>query len=125
MLLAVQSFWIFLKHNIFGFISETFTLNWHIFVTLTNKKLLFPLECRLNTNRFPDSITLIEYLASDVIEEPSSPCVGPSSITKIISFLIISIHWWTLSPPKIIRFLPQEFKIEKSELESNPIPYPE
>ena len=43
MLLAVKSLEIFPKHNSYGFISESFALNWYTFVALTNKKLLLPL----------------------------------------------------------------------------------
>ena len=43
MLLAVKSLEIFPKHNNYGFISESFALNWYTFVALTNKKLLLPL----------------------------------------------------------------------------------
>ena len=47
LLLAEKSPEIFPKHKII-FISESFALNWYIFVALTKKKLLLPLQCRLN-----------------------------------------------------------------------------
>ena len=41
-------------------------------------------------------------------------------------FLVLSVRTdELLSTPKIITFLPQEFKIEKSQREPNPMPYPE
>ena len=43
MLLAVKSFEIFPKPNLYDFIWESLALNWYIFVALTNKKLLLPL----------------------------------------------------------------------------------
>ena len=36
MLLDVKSFEILPKHNEYGFISESFTLNWYISVAVTN-----------------------------------------------------------------------------------------
>ena len=41
MLLAVKSFEIFPKHNIFGFSPESFAFNWYIFVALTKKNSRF------------------------------------------------------------------------------------
>ena len=43
MLSIVKSFEILPKHNGYGFISESFALNWHTFMVLTNKKLLLRL----------------------------------------------------------------------------------
>ena len=43
MLSVVDSFEILHKHNGYGFISKSFTLNWYIFTQLTYKKLLLPL----------------------------------------------------------------------------------
>ena len=42
MILAAKSFGMFSKHNGYGFILESFALNWFVFVALTNKKLLPP-----------------------------------------------------------------------------------
>ena len=39
----MRSYEIYLKHNIYGFISESFALNFCIFVVLTDEKLLLPL----------------------------------------------------------------------------------
>ena len=41
--LIVKSFEVLPKHTVYGFISESFALNWYIFVVLTSKKLLVPL----------------------------------------------------------------------------------
>ena len=38
MLLTAESSEIFSKHNEHGFISESFAMNWYIFVVVTNKK---------------------------------------------------------------------------------------
>ena len=44
MLLNEKPFEIFPKHNVYGFISESFVLNWwYIFPALINKKMLLPL----------------------------------------------------------------------------------
>ena len=43
MLLAEKSPQIFPKHNGSLFISESFALNWYIFIALTNKKLFIQL----------------------------------------------------------------------------------
>ena len=63
----VKPFEILPKHKGYGFTSESFALDWWIFTASTNKKLLLPLQCRLNTNRFPDSVKLIGYLASAIL----------------------------------------------------------
>ena len=46
------------------------------------------LQCKLNTNLFPDSVKLIGYLASAIIVALSKPCVGYSPIAKIFFFYI-------------------------------------
>ena len=74
------------EHNKYGFISESFALNWYIFTALTNKKLLLQLSCRLNTNLFLDSVKLVEYLALAVIVVLSKFCVGPSTRLRYICF---------------------------------------
>ena len=38
-----KSFEILPKHNRYGFISESFALNWYIFIALANKKLFLQL----------------------------------------------------------------------------------
>ena len=48
---------------------------------------MLPLQCKLNTNLFPDSVKLIGYLASATIVVLSKPCVGYSPIAKIFLFL--------------------------------------
>ena len=74
MLSVVKSFEILPKHSIYGSISESFALNWYIFAAITNKKLLLPLKCRLNTNLCPDCAKLI---VSAVTVALYKPCVGP------------------------------------------------
>ena len=71
----------------FRFFSESFALNWYIFAALTNQKLLLPLWCRLNTNLFPDCVTLIGYLASAVNVVLFNPCVGP--VVKVSDVLML------------------------------------
>ena len=72
---------------------------------------------------FFDLVKLIESLASAAIFVSSNSRVGPSPRTKIF-FLTFNKHWWTVFYSKITMFLPQpQFKSEKSERESNPIPY--
>ena len=58
------------------------------FVVLTNKKLLLPLLCRLNTNLFLDFANLREYLAAAVNVVISNPSVGLLPKTKISLFLL-------------------------------------
>ena len=43
MLLSVKSYDILPKHDEYGFISESFALNWYILTALKNEKLLLPL----------------------------------------------------------------------------------
>ena len=54
-----------------------------IFAALTNKKLLLPLYCRLNTNFFPNCIKVVVYFTSAVSVVSSNPCVGSSPRIKI------------------------------------------
>ena len=79
------------KRNKYFFISEPFALNWYIFVTLTNKKLLLLIYCRLKKNRLFDLKKLIEYWASAIKVVLSDPCVGPLPIIKI-SLYLLSIY---------------------------------
>ena len=86
---------------------------------------MLPLQCRLNTNGFPDSVKLIEYLTSTVIVALSKPCVGPSPRTKIFLFLLSICTEELLSTPKIITFPPSLPSFhENFERQSNPMPEP-
>ena len=125
MLLAVKLFEIFPKDEGYIVISGSFALNWYIFVALTNKKLLLPLQWRLKQNFLCDLEKLIEYSALAVNVVPFNSRVGP--LPKItISFLLLSICTNELISTKKKTFLPQsKFGIEKSEREWNPIPFPE
>ena len=89
MLLTAKPFETFPKHNIYGFMSEIFALNWYIFGHL-QKKLLLPLKCRLKQKCLFSLEKLIEYSTSAVIVVSSNPCVGPLPRTKI-SFFLLSI----------------------------------
>ena len=85
---------------------ESFALDWYVFVALTNKKLWFPLQCRLNTNLSFDFVKLIGYLAYADNAVPSNPCVGPLPRIKI-SFPVLSACTDELiSTPKIMAFSP-------------------
>ena len=55
-LLIVKSFETSPKHSEQSFISEFFALNWYkkLYNRLANKKLLLPLQYKLNINLFPD-----------------------------------------------------------------------
>ena len=69
---------------------------------------------------------LIEYSASAVGVVISNSCFCPLRRTKISLFLLFVCTDELILTPKIIAFLPQsKFGIEKSERESNPVPYPE
>ena len=61
MLLAEKSPERFPKHKEYIFISKSFASYGYIFVALTNKKLLLPLQCRLKENFIFDLEKLIEY----------------------------------------------------------------
>ena len=76
------------------------------FGPLTNKKLLLPLQCKLNADLSPDAVKLAGYLASPVIAVPSKPCVGPSPRTKISLFLLSTCTDGLILAPKITTFLP-------------------
>ena len=103
--MIAKSFEIFTKHNGYGFISESFSLNGYIFVASTNKKLLLPLSCsRLNTNFLFDCVKLIEYLASAV--NVLSSYVSPLPIIKIYLFLLSLYTDEFISAPKIMTFFP-------------------
>ena len=49
---------------------------------------MLPLQCRLNTNLFPDCVKLIRYVAFAVYVVSSNPCVGPSPRIKVSLFLL-------------------------------------
>ena len=83
MLVILKSFEILLKHSELSFISESFALNWYIFVALMNKKLLLPLLCRLNANLFPDCVKIIGYFTFAVNVVSSNFCVSPLLRIKI------------------------------------------
>ena len=91
-------------------------------MALTKKKLLLPLQCRLNTIFFPGCVKIIGYFASGV-NVWFNPYVGPSTRIKI-SFPLLST--WTdefISAPKIITLLSTLPSINgNSEWESNPMP---
>ena len=55
---------------------------------------------------FPDSVKLIQYLASAVIVASSNPCVGLSTTTKIPFFLLSKCTDERFSTPKITKLLP-------------------
>ena len=80
-----------------------FALNWSTFVALTNKKLLFPLKCRLDRNLFLDCVKLIHYFASAVNMISSNPYVGPSPGIKI-SFPVSTWIDELISSPKMTFF---------------------
>ena len=79
MLLAEKS-----KRNECFFISESLALDWYIFVALTNKRLLLPLQCRLKQNFLFDLEKLIDYWGSAVNVVRSNPCVGPIRRIKVL-----------------------------------------
>ena len=65
-------------------------------------------------------------MASAVVVVLSNPCVGPSPRTNIYFFLLSECTDELLSIPEIKTFLPQSKPgYEKSEQESNSLPYPE
>ena len=80
--------------------------NLYTFVALTNKKLLLPLSCRLNTNLFPDYVKLIGYCASAVNVVSSKHCVGLSPRIKIFFLLLSTCTNEIKSAPKIMTFFP-------------------
>ena len=57
-------------------------------MTLTNWKLLLPLQCRLKQMFLFDLEKLMKYLASAGIVVSSNPCVGLSTRTGISSLLL-------------------------------------
>ena len=90
MLLAVKSLKYFLYTKDIFFISESFALNWYIFVAWTNKKLMLPLQCKLTQN-FPfDLEKVIEYRVSAAKVVSSNPCVGLIPTIKK-SFVLLSL----------------------------------
>ena len=60
-----------------------------MFTALTNKKLLLPLQCKLDKFFFPDCLKLIACLVSATITVLSNLCDAPSAKTKM-SFLLSS-----------------------------------
>ena len=82
-------------HHEYGFISESFGLNWYIFVAFTNIKTQVSIIMKIQINDL-NLKKLAEYLNSTVIVVSSNPVVGPSPQTNISFFLIITMHWWTI-----------------------------
>ena len=77
-------------------------------------------------NFFNDLEKLIECSVLSVNVVPFNPCAGPLTRIKISFPLLSTCQDELISTPKVTTFLPQsKFGIEKSERESNPIPYPE
>ena len=114
MLLAEESPDIFPKHKGY-FFSESFALNWYIFIALTNKNYCSHYNVDLEK--------LIEYWASVVNVVLSSPCVGPLQKIKNSFFLLSICADELISTQKKLTFLPQSrFGSEKNERELNPIP---
>ena len=106
MLLAVRPFEMIPKHKEYFFTSDSFALNWHIFVALANKKLLLPLQCRLKHYFVPGLIKVIEYWVP-AVNVWFNPCVSTLPIIKI-SFPLLSMRTDLLvSTPKITSFLPK------------------
>ena len=66
MLSTVKYFEILSNHNKYAFNSESFTLNWKIFTSETNKNVLLPLLCKLKQNLLCCLLKLIEYSAYEV-----------------------------------------------------------
>ena len=93
------------------------------FVALVNKKLLLPLQCRLNKNFLRGFGNLIGYFASAIKVVSSNPYVGLSPRIKIC-FLLLSICTDEfISAQKIMTiFAMIKSGNENSERESNPMP---
>ena len=125
MLLAVKSFEIFPKYKGYFFISESFVLNLHNFVTLENERLLLPWKWRFKQNFLYDLEKLIQYSATAVNVVSSKSRVGPLTRIKVSLFLLWTCTDELISTPKITIFLPpKKFGIGKRERESNRVPYP-
>ena len=75
---------VFRRQKKYGFISESFTLNWYTFIPLENKNY----HLHYNAFFFLDLVKFIEYLTSDVIFVSTNTYVGPSPRTKISFFLL-------------------------------------
>lgn len=58
--LTAKSFEMFPRHKVYAFISASSALNRHIFLALTNNKMLFSLQCRLPQNLLFDLVRVIE-----------------------------------------------------------------
>ena len=120
----VKYFEILPKYSVQSFIWNFFALNWCIFVVLTNKKLLLPLYCRLNTNLLFGCVKLLGYFASAGYVVSFNFCVGTSS--RMISLLLLSTCTdEPISASKLMTFLPMLSSVNKnSEQEWHPMPYP-
>ena len=92
MLLNVKFCEIFPERNECGLISESFILNWYIFVALTNKKLLFPLKCRLKKKSFWScKINIIFSFYFIVVH-----VILVLDLHQKVDFFSSNIHWWTI-----------------------------
>ena len=86
---------------------------------------MLPLKWRFKQNFLYDLEKLQEYSAAAVNVVWSNSRVRPLTRIKASLFLLWTCTDGLISTPKITIFLPQlKFGIEKSERESNPIPYP-
>ena len=88
------------------------------FYCINKQKLLLPLWCKFNTNLFPDSVTLIRYLASAVIVVLSKLCVALSPIPKTPSFLLSTYE--LIPAAKMITFY-SSCRLTMKTVKKNPI----
>ena len=122
MLLTEKSPEAFPKHKGHFFVSESFALNWYIFIELPNKKLLRPLQGRLKQNFLFDLEDLIGNGVS-LVNVSSNLCFWPKPGIQIFFSLLSICTDELISTPKIMTFLPLlPSGNENSERDSNPIP---
>ena len=122
MLLTEKSPEAFPKHKGYFFVSESFALNWYIFIGLPNKKLLRPLQGRLKQNFLFDLEDLIGNGVS-LVNVSSNLCFWPKLGIQIFFSLLSICTDELISTPKIKTFLPLlPSGNENSERDSNPIP---
>ena len=89
---------------------------------MTNKKLLLPLQCRLNTNLSFGCVKLIGYMASALNVVLSNLCVCHSPRIKIFLFLLSICTDELISASKIMTVFPMLPSVnENSERDSNPM----
>ena len=102
--------------------SKSLGLKWYIFLALTNKKLLLPIQWKLKQIFLLVLEKLNEYLASPVYVVSSNTCIGPLPRIKISLFLSSICKDELMSTPTIMTFLPMLLSgNEYSEHESNPL----